>query len=286
MSAIDLHMHSVYSDGTYTPSELVTFAKHKELSALSLTDHDTIDGLEDARVCCKKEGIHFINGIEINSFFILNSKRVNIHVLGYCFDPEVLKPYTEKLKKLRYEHNAAIRKALEKLGIEINDSDLGILSDMSTITRLNFAKALVDKGYAETVKEALAKYLHKGGSAFVEYNTPPFSTVAQMIHDAGGIVSLAHPAEYKLENPDTEYMINSMIQEGLDAIECIHPSQSTEYSRMLMDIAIKKNLFQTGGSDFHGSMGNGIELGRGGDGITIPKSYLRNLHSNFNCIDT
>ncbi len=286
MPNIDLHMHSVYSDGTSTPAELVTYAKQKGLSALSLTDHDTIDGLEEARLCCKKEGIHFINGIEINSFFTLNSKRVNIHVLGYCFDSQTLKPYTEKLKELRYEHNSSIRKALQNLGIEITDSDLGLQSDMCTITRLNFAKALVQKGYAKNVQEALAEYLHKGGSTFVEYNTHPFSTVAQMIHNAGGLVSLAHPAEYKLENVDTEYMINSMIQEGLDAIECIHPSQSTEYSRMLMDIAVKKNLFQTGGSDFHGSIGNGIELGRGGDGMTIPKSYLRILHSNFNCIDT
>lgn len=286
MPNIDLHIHSVYSDGTCTPSELVTYAKQKGLFALSLTDHDTIDGLEEAQLYCRKEGIVFINGIEINSFFTLNSKRVNIHVLGYGFDPKALQPYIEQLKKLRHEHNDAIRKALQKLGIEINDSDLGALSTKNTITRLNFAKALVQKGYAETVKEALTKYLHRGGSAFVEYNTHPFSTVAKMIHDAGGIVSLAHPAEYKLENTDTEHMINSMIQEGLDALECIHPSQDSKYARMLMDIAVKKNLFQTGGSDFHGSIENGIDLGLGGDGMMIPESFLHNLHSNFNHIDT
>ncbi len=277
MPNIDLHMHSIYSDGTYTPSELVAYAKQKGLSALSLTDHDTIDGLMEAQLCCRKEGIHFINGIEINSFFLLNSKRINIHVLGYRFDSEALKPYTEKLKELRYEHNTAIRKALQTLDIEITDSDLEILSDMSTITRLNFAKALVQKGYAENIPDALAKYLHKDGAAFVEYNTHPFSTVAQMIHDAGGIVSLAHPAEYKLENVDTEQMIDSMIQEGLDALECIHPSQNTEYSRMLMDIAKKKNLSPTGGSDFHGPIESGIELGYGGDNMVIPESFLCNL---------
>ncbi len=277
MPNIDLHMHSVYSDGTYTPSELVAYAKKKGLSALSLTDHDTIDGLEEAQLYCQKEKIHFINGIEINSFFILNSKRVNIHVLGYGFDPEALRPYTEQLKELRHEHNNAIRKSLQKLGIEITDSDLGIVSDMSTITRLNFAKALVQKGYAETVKEALTKYLHKGGAAFVEYNTHPFSTVAQIIHDAGGVVSLAHPAEYRLENTDTEQMINSMLQDGLDAIECIHPSQNARYARILMDIAVKKNLFQTGGSDFHGPNESGIELGCGGDNMVIPESFLCNL---------
>lgn len=277
MSNIDLHMHSVYSDGTYTPAELVAYAKQKELSAISLTDHDTIDGLEEAQLHCRKEGIQFITGIEINSFFILNSKRVNIHVLGYDFDPEALQPYTEQLKKLRYEHNDAICKALKKLGIEITDSDLGLQSTPNTITRLNFAKALVQKGYAETVKEALTKYLHKGGAAFVEYNTHPFSTVAKMIHDAGGIVSLAHPAEYKLKHTDTEFMISSMITEGLNAVECIHPSQDREYTQMLMDIAKRKHLSLTGGSDFHGPNESGIELGCGGDNMVVPESILCSL---------
>ncbi|MBR2409282.1 MAG: PHP domain-containing protein [Lachnospiraceae bacterium] len=285
MPNIDLHMHSIFSDGTYTPAELVAYAKQKGLSALSLTDHDTIDGLDEARQHAISAGIRFLNGIEINSFFILNSKRVNIHVLGYGFDPEALQPYTEQLKKLRYEHNDAIRKALQKLGIEITDSDLGLQSTPNTITRLNFAKALVQKGYAETVKEALTKYLHRGGSAFVEYNTHPFSTVAKMIHDAGGIVSLAHPAEYKLENTDTEHMINSMIQEGLDAVECIHPSQDSKYARMLMDIAVKKNLFQTGGSDFHGPNESGIDLGFGGDNMVIPESFLSTLLNRSRHVD-
>ncbi len=277
MPNIDLHMHSIFSDGTYTPAELVAYAKQKRLSALSLTDHDTIDGLDEARQHAISAGIRFLNGIEINSYYILNGKRINIHVLGYQFDSEALKPYTEKLKKLRNEHNDAIRNALQKIGIVINDSDFGLLADKSTITRLNFAKALVRKGYTETVQDALAKYLHKGGAAFVEYNTHPFSTVAQIIHNAGGIVSLAHPAEYKLGNVDTAFMINSMIQEGLDAIECIHPSQNTEFTKMLMDIAERNNLFPTGGSDFHGPNENEVDLGFGGDNMVIPESFLCNL---------
>lgn len=277
MPTIDLHMHSVYSDGSCTPSELVACAKQKGLSALSLTDHDTVDGLKEAELCCQKEGIQFINGIEINSFFVLNSKRVNIHVLGYGFDSAALQPYTETLKAQRREHNNAIRQALNALGIVITDSGLGMVSEKSTVTRFNFAQAIVKKGYAETVSEALAKYLHKGGSAFVEYNTHPFATVAQKIHNAGGVVSLAHPAEYKLENAETEAMIDSMIPEGLDAVECIHSSQNTAYTQMLTDLAHRKHLLLTGGSDFHGPNGHGIVLGCGGDGMVIPESYLRNL---------
>ncbi len=277
MPSIDLHMHSAFSDGTYTPAELVAYAKQRGLSAISLTDHDTINGLGEARQHAMSAGIHFINGIEVNSYFILNGQRINVHVLGYLFTPEKLKPYTTTLKELRYEHNEAIRNALRKNGIEINYTDMHLGSDNNTITRLNFAKALVQKGYAETVKEALTKYLHKGGSAFVEYNTHPFSTVANMIHDAGGIVSLAHPAEYKLKHTDTEFMIHLMTPEGLDAIECIHPSQNTAYTQMLTDIAKVKNLSLTGGSDFHGPIGSGIELGFGHNHMVIPESFLSNL---------
>lgn len=278
-------MHSVFSDGTHTPADLVRYAKQRGLSAISLTDHDTMDGLDETRQHAMSTDIHFINGIEINSYFILNGKRINIHVLGYLFTPEKLTPYTTTLKELRHEHNEAIRNALRKIGIEINYADMNLESENNTITRLNFAKALVQKGYTESVQEALAKYLHKGGSAYVEYNTHPFSIVAQKIHDAGGIVSLAHPAEYKLENADTEFMIDSMIHDGLDAIECIHPSQDTTYTQMLMDIAKTKNLILTGGSDFHGPIGSGIELGCGGDGMMIPESFLSALLNHSHHID-
>ncbi|MBQ8798995.1 MAG: PHP domain-containing protein [Lachnospiraceae bacterium] len=268
----------MYSDGTYTPAELVAYAKQKSLSAISLTDHDTIDGLNEARQHAAQSEIRFINGIEINSFYILNNKRINIHVLGYLFAPEKLYPYTTMLKELRYEHNESIRKALHTIGIEIDYADIKLQSTQNTITRLNFAKALVQKGHAENVADALTKYFHKGGSAYVEYNTHPFSTVAQMIHDADGIVSLAHPAEYKLSDTDTETLIQAFIRDGLDAVECIHPSQDTAYAQKLIHIADKNNLLRTGGSDFHDKHENGIDLGLGGDGMVIPESFLQKLH--------
>ena len=274
MKNIDLHMHSVYSDGTYTPSELVTYAKKKELSALSLTDHDTIDGLEEARRQSELLGMRFINGVEINSFGFINNKKINIHVLGYLFAENKIKPYMAELKTLRDEHNTAILKALRGLGIEICYEDLGSQSEKNIITRLNFAKALVQKGYTETVGEALDKYLHKGGTAYVEYNNHSFSVVAKVIHDAGGIVALAHPAEYGLNDTETENLVVSLKKEGLDAIECIHPSQSIIYSHKMMNLAKQNNLSLTGGSDFHGKNDEGIDLGMGGEDMLIPESFL------------
>ncbi len=187
MPNIDLHMHSVYSDGTYTPAQLVSYAKKKGLSALSLTDHDTIDGLVEARIQSEILDIRFINGVEINSFFYLNNKKINIHVLGYAFDSNKLEPYMTNLKTLRHEHNEAIIHALHVNGINISYSDMDMHSEQNVITRLNFAKTLVKKGYAKTVPEALTKYLHQGGVAFVEYNNHP----SQDILYSNKLISLA-----------------------------------------------------------------------------------------------
>jgi predicted metal-dependent phosphoesterase TrpH len=191
-------MHSVYSDGAWTPAELVRDAKEKQLSVIALTDHDTIAGLVEARKQAELVGIQFVDGVEINSCYELSHRRGTIHVLGYLFDPELLEPYMMRLKEVRDEHNEAIRNALCSKGIEICYEDMNLPSEYSMVNRLYFAEALVRKGYAENVKEALAKYLRKGGIAYVEGNYPPFREVAQKLKEAGGIVVLAHPGECSL----------------------------------------------------------------------------------------
>lgn len=277
MAYIDLHLHSVYSDGTYTPEELLFYAKEKELSAVSLTDHDTIKGLARAEKQAEKLGISFINGVEINSCCQVRNMLVNIHVLGYHFVPGKINEYMKTLKVLRDEHNNAIIKALQNIGIWIEYDDVEKPFEECILTRMNFARTLVKKGYASTEGEALSKYLHKGGSAYVECSYPPFSVVAQKVHDAGGIVSLAHPAEYGLSDEETEILIKNLMDYGLEAIEVIHPSQNSIYSQKLQDIAIKHNLAFTGGSDFHGNHDDGIDLGVGGDNMMVSDSFLANL---------
>lgn len=274
MGNIDLHTHSIYSDGTYTPAQLVAYAKERGLSALSLTDHDTIDGLDEARQQADKLSMYFINGVEINSCCYVNSKKINIHVLGYLFSPNEIRPYMQQLKNRRNEHNQAVINALQALEVNIDYTDLNNKAKNTTITNLHFAKALVQNGYAKDIKEALVKYLHKGGVAHVEYCNPPFSEVAQNIHNAGGIVSLAHPAEYPITNIEKEDLIYALTSAGLDGIECIHPSQDTLFAQTLMKLARQNFLLKTGGSDFHGINKEGIDLGVGGDGMLIPESFL------------
>ena len=121
------------------------------------------------------------------------------------------------------------------------------------------------------------KYLHKGGTAYVEYHNDPFDVVAQKIHEAGGIVSLAHPAEYGLDDTDTESLILCLKKEGLEAVECIHPSQSSLYSDKIRTIAENNDLKLTGGSDFHGRGEDENGLGIGGQGMAIPETFLSAL---------
>ncbi|MDE6420167.1 MAG: PHP domain-containing protein [Lachnospiraceae bacterium] len=277
MAYIDLHFHSIYSDGTYTPEELLNHAKKKELSVVSLTDHDTIKGLERAENQATKLGIKFIHGVEINSCCTVGNKSINIHVLGYHFSTEKMNEYMNTLKALRDEHNDAILRALQRVGICIDPDDIEKPFDECILTRMNFARTLVKKGYASTEREALAKYLHKGGSAYVACSYPPFSVVTQKVHDAGGIVSLAHPAEYGLTDDETELLVKNLMDYGLEAIEVFHPSQDSVYSKKLQDIAIKNKMAFTGGSDFHGNPNGDITLGMGGENMMIPDSILANL---------
>lgn len=186
-----------------------------------------------------------------------------------------------KLKVMRTEHNIAILKALHSIGIDIDYGELEKQSPKGTITRLNIAKILVQKGYAKTVKDALHRFLHKEGSAYVEAQNQPFSVVAKKIHDAGGIVSLAHPAEYGLSDTDTERLVKCLAEDGLDVIECIHPTQNTAYSQKMIKLSKQYNLSLTGGSDFHGKNEDDIDLGIGGDRMLIPGSFFAELHRRW-----
>lgn len=283
--SIDLHMHSVYSDGALTPAELVKSAQEKQLSAISLTDHDTISGLKEAREEAEKAGIQFMDGVEINSYYELGDRKVNIHILGYLFEPSKLEPYMNELKVVRDEHNEKIRNALSLHGIEISNEDMQLPSEHSMVNRFYFAEALVRKGYAKNFKEANAKYLKRGGVAFVEGSYPPFKVVAEKIKEAGGLVILAHPGEYSITEEEAKQMIEELVLKGLDGVECIHPSHNKAFAEKVMEWAGEYHLIMTGGSDFHKTREGGTVLGYGGDGMQIPREYFDRLLQRHQSID-
>lgn len=244
MNLIDMHMHSTYSDGKYTPKELIDMALKKGLNGMSITDHDTVEGLKEANMYAKEKNILFINGIEFSAF--LDDKE--IHILGYKIDynNKNLIKMTKKLKDSRESRGIQIIKKLNELGLKIDDSDLYKYS-IESIGRPHIANILIDKGYVKNKDEAFSKYIGNNCPAYVERYKLSISETIDLIKGAGGISVAAHP--YLINNDEYLYKIIDM---GIDGIEVYHSKHSYSTAFKYKYIAEKNNLYITGGSDFHG----------------------------------
>lgn len=244
MKLIDMHMHTTYSDGKYTPKQLIDMAMKKGLNGISITDHDTVQGLKEANEYANEKKFLFINGIEFSTF--LDDKE--IHVLGYKIDynNENLIKMTKKLKDSRESRGIQMIKKLNELGIKIDESDLYNYS-VESIGRPHIANILVDKGYVKNKDEAFSKYIGNDCPAYVERYKLSVDEAINLIKDSGGISVVAHP--YLINNDDYLYKIIDM---GIDGIEVYHSKHSYNTSIKYKYIAQKYNLYITGGSDFHG----------------------------------
>ncbi|MBP2071668.1 PHP domain-containing protein [Thermoanaerobacterium butyriciformans] len=243
----DLHIHTTKSDGTCKPKEVVQMAKNANLSAIAITDHDTLDGIDEAKEASELYGIEIIPGIELNSY----DDRQDIHILGYFIDYKN-NDLLEKLKdirKSRINRAKLIISKLNEIGINITYDD--VLShtkeSFSFIGRPHIAKAIVEAGYAKSVKEAFDKYIGEDKPAYVKrYRLHPFDSI-KMIINAGGIPVLAHPGLLI----DKE-IIKHLITNGLKGIEVYHSKHSRADTEFFKNFALENNLLITGGSDFHG----------------------------------
>lgn len=273
---IDLHTHSNKSDGTLTPTEIIKLAKLKNLKALALTDHDTIDGLYEASTQAKISNIEFINGIEISS----KIKNLEIHILGLFIDPNnlELKEYTYNLQNNRKIRN---KKILEKLlynDININYENMVQKYNTNLITRIHFANEIIKQGYAKNKKEAFNKYLGEKGKAYIPFEEINCKDAISIIHKSNGIAILAHPFSYKLNFQKTEELILSLKEEyKLDGIEAIYTSHRYDEEWFLRNLSRKYNLKISGGSDFHGNNKPTIYIGCGFGNLKINDTILENL---------
>lgn len=244
MKLIDMHMHTTYSDGKYTPKDLIDMAIKKGLYGISITDHDTIQGLKEANIYADERNLLFINGIEFSAF--LDDKE--IHILGYKIDynNKNLIKITKELKDSRESRAIRIIKKLNELGLNIDDSDLYKYS-LESIGRPHIANILIEKGYVKNKDEAFTRYLGKDCPAYVERYKLSVEESIGLIKDAGGVSIIAHP--YLINNDDYVYKIIDM---GIDGIEVYHSKHSYNTAYKYKYIAEKNNLHITGGSDFHG----------------------------------
>ena len=247
---VDLHTHSTASDGQYTPSELVKLAKDRGIEVMALTDHDTIDGVNEAQRAGDALGLQVIRGVELSA-----KEYHNFHILGYGFkdgDTE-LSRLCEKLRAGRDERKHKIIDFLREKGIHIDLTEVEEVAGGEVIARPHFARVLVKHGCVSTNREAFDRYLdteefRKKVTRFKADSV----TCVEVIKSAGGKVALAHPYQMGLPDEELEALVAQLKDRGLDAIECYYPKYTPEQQAFYLHLTEKYRLRQTGGSDFHG----------------------------------
>lgn len=246
MILVDMHTHTNYSDGLFSPEELIDQAIRRELDGIAITDHDTIDSLEKAMDYAneKKEFI-LIPGIEFGCIY--NNKEV--HILGYFINhnDNNLIQITRKLKRSRIERGEKMVEKLRRLGIGIDIQDVQKFAKDDYIGRPHIARALIEKKVAKSIDDAFDKYLKRGAPAYVERFQLSVSECIDLIKDMNGISVLAHPALI-----GDEEIIHYTISLNIDGIECYHSKHTEEETERLINIAKDNKLIVTGGSDYHG----------------------------------
>ncbi len=276
MKRIDLHTHSTFSDGTLTPQKLIEYASNKKLSAISITDHDTISGLNEAFEISKKFDIELITGVEFTCFI----SDMEVHILGYMFDKDssILNEQIKKIAQSRKNRNDKMIEKFKDLGINIDYKDLLCGTNGNSITRSQFASALVKKGYAKTKDDAFDKYLKDGCSTYIKRKDIRATESIGLIKKAGGIAVLAHPLRYTKSILKISNIIDTLIPYGLDGVEAIYPTFTKDEIKSIKEICISKNLIVTGGSDFHGLARDNIDLGSGhNNDISVPYDLLNKM---------
>jgi len=249
-SAIDLHIHSTFSDGMLKPAEVVDLAESQGLKAVAITDHDTAAGTDEAMQRGSQKGIEVIAGIEISSWH----GDTSMHILGYRFRHED-KKFNSRLQLLqdgRESRNARIIENLNKLGIRVGLSELLQYSEYGQTGRPHIARLLVDKGVTKTIDLAFKYYLRRGAAAYAERFRFSAHDAIAMIREAGGIAVLAHPSSLDPTLRSIPLLLKDICKMGLEGIEVYYPSHSPKAVKALLEMADDMGLLITGGSDFHG----------------------------------
>lgn len=274
---IDLHAHSDASDGTLSPSELVREAKAAGLAALALTDHDTVKGIKEARDAAKEAGIELVPGIELSTSF----KETEVHMVGLLIDetsPELLK-HVRRFLDSRKDRNQKMYEKLREEGFDISKEKLCEMFPKAVLTRAHVARFLLEKGYIKSMQEAFDKYVGDGCRCYVPREKISPGQAVRLIHAAGGIAVLAHPALYRISSEDMRRLLDECKQDGLDAIEAFYSTYQPDDARRIRTLADEYGLALSGGSDFHGSNKPHIRLGCGTGRLFVPYELLNRLRA-------
>ncbi|MBR4113139.1 MAG: PHP domain-containing protein [Anaerotignum sp.] len=275
---IDLHAHSTASDGTYSPAEVAELAKKLGLSAIALTDHDTIEGLDEFQKTGNALGIETIPGIEFAALWEKHH-RPEIHLVGLGFDPAhpALLSRMQEIRQSRDLRNNKMCEKLSSIGLHITIEEVAANAGGEIITRAHFANVLLQKGYIAKKEDAFSRYISPGLPGYVEREFLTPALCIQTIKEAGGAAVLAHPTLYGLGMEQLEELCEELIPYGLDGIECQYSTYSPAETKAITALAEKMDLLPSGGSDFHGKNKPNIHLGSGKSNLAIPYGFWEEL---------
>lgn len=273
----DLHVHSTYSDGTLTPKEIVSLAKEKGLSAVALTDHNSVKGLTDFFKEGKVSDINLVGGVEISTEYM----DTELHILG-LFIPQKnykqIEEYTDLCFQEKRKSNIDLCNKIRSTGVDITYEEVEETVPTGKVNRANIASVLVKKGYAASIRSAFEKYLYKKAGFYTPAKKPSTIDVIKLINSIGAVSVWAHPFLNVKDSHKMEAMLKDFKDSGIDAIEVFYSKYSEETTRTAVALAEKYTLLCSGGSDFHGDNKPDIELGSGKGNLNIPFQFYQKLY--------
>jgi Predicted metal-dependent phosphoesterases (PHP family) len=269
---IDLHTHSTASDGTFTPTELMRAAKEAGLSAIALTDHDTFDGLPEAREEAQKLELELVPGCELS----LDYAGLPTHLLALFVDERPGRVVGEltRVRRARVERNATMLEKLKEVGVHLRREDVERHAS-GVVGRPHMAQAMVEAGVVRSFEEAFTRFLGAGGLAYVPKAKLTPTEAIRAIHADGGLAVLAHPYLLSQQPRQIESILTDLAGLGLDGVEVYYTEHSDKYTALISGLARNLGLLESGGSDFHGAVKPGVALGRGRGGLFVRGELLQ-----------
>ena len=271
--SIDLHAHTDASDGSLSPTELVELALQQKLSAVGITDHDTIYGWDEAFAAGQKLGVEIVPGVELSTSY----EGGRFHLLGYYIDPNSeLIQVLERIQAARRNRNGEILDNLRELGLPLEESEVrAFAGENGQLGRPHFAQAMIKRGYVATTQEAFDRYLADGQPAYATKAVLSPQEAIGLIHDAGGVSVWAHPPlnrNFTLEQ--LEEKLAEWKSWGLDGIETFYSRYTPGETRWAEAARQRFDLLESGGSDWHGQSKPDIQLGETQTGQSVPNRVL------------
>ena len=274
--AVDLHSHSTASDGSDSPDELVRRAAEARITSLALTDHDTLDGIPEAKAAARREGIDLIPGTELSLEW--EAGGMHLVVLWLKPGPGPLQDRLEELRSGRDGRNTQIVERLRAMAIDVDIEEVHAIAGDGAVGRPHIAEVMRRKGYVPDIKTAFDRFLAKGAPAYVDRPRLHPEEGIRLARLSGAVPILAHPHTLGVDRPsDLDALLERLVSAGLVGMECLYGTYDVAGRRGLLTRAARHGLLPSGGSDYHGLYKPDVALGTGSVGLGVPLSVLDDL---------